>query len=56
VTVCPTGEGIAIGIDYRDEEGKQSDSNQEDENEDSSSHASEGSLMGCKVLLTRTAQ
>ena len=26
VTVCPTSEWIAVGVDYRDEEGKESDS------------------------------
>jgi uncharacterized Zn finger protein (UPF0148 family) len=55
MTVCPTCERIAVGVDYRDEESKESDSEHKSQDEILASHASEGSIMGCKVLLARTA-
>jgi hypothetical protein len=54
VTVCPTRERIAVGVDYRNEEGKESDPEHQSQDGIPASHGSEGSLMGCKVLLIRT--
>ena len=56
MTIRPACEWITVGVDNRDEVCKQSDSYQENEDDDPSSHASEGCLMGCIVLLVRTAQ
>ena len=56
VTIRTTRKRIAIGIDYRDEEGKcEPQPHGKDEGNVPASHASEGSLKGCKVLLVRTA-
>jgi hypothetical protein len=55
VTIRPTREGKAVGVDHRDEEGECEDHyDGNDQGYVLSSHASEGTLTRCKVLLMRT--